>query len=198
MKEKHENHHWIYCQNVMGFCLDASGGKFDEAWAEQEWMQVDLCPYFRHNLNTTQYHVRSILYATVHCYNNHDNNHDTKLIMGYMDIQTEGTYKPGGTMIVAMWAITAHISDSGSDCMGRWHYVKLAGKNNRVITVILAYRVCVKSIEQSRTDKYMSFIQQHSLLLQEGHENACPRHHFQKDLFATMRSFKPKGEKKWY
>jgi hypothetical protein len=36
MKEKHENHHWIYCQNVMGFCLDASGGKFDEAWAEQE------------------------------------------------------------------------------------------------------------------------------------------------------------------
>jgi hypothetical protein len=81
--------------------------------------------------------------------------------------------------------------------MGRWHYVKLAGKNNRVITVILAYQVCVKSIEQSRTDKYMSFIQQHSLLLQEGHENTCPCHHFQKDLFATMRSFKPKGEKKW-
>jgi hypothetical protein len=189
MKQKQTGQHRIYIQNANGFHLDEEGGKFEAACVEMELMQADIGCFMEHNLDSTKPQVRKILHDTLRKYHDH-----SRLEMGSTTVRTEGNYKPGGTMIVATGNLSGRVTSSGSDWMGRWSHVKLRGKNDRVVTIVAAYQVCAKSIEQSRKDKSTAFSQQHSLLRQKGHHQPSPRTHFRKDLLNTLSAFKSDGD----
>jgi hypothetical protein len=57
-------------------------------------------------------------------------------------IPTDKFYKPSGTLLLANGDLIGRIKDKGSDYMGWWSWMKFVGKNQRLITIILAYQVC--------------------------------------------------------
>ena len=63
-------------------------------------------------------------------------------VVGISGKSTKEGYLPGGTALVAKGKITGRIIERGSDVMGRFVWIKLNGKNNKQVMIILAYRVC--------------------------------------------------------
>jgi hypothetical protein len=59
----------IYSQNVHGLTLDRRGGQFEDVCKVHNEVQADIFLGQEHNLDTTQFHVRSSLYdaAKQHC-----------------------------------------------------------------------------------------------------------------------------------
>jgi hypothetical protein len=60
------------------------------------------------------------------------------------DVSFEGRYTPGGTATAALgnWSHRALGSGRDSTGCGRWSYVTYGGKGSKLVTYILAYRVC--------------------------------------------------------
>jgi hypothetical protein len=50
--------------------------------------------------------------------------------------------------------LVGRIKEHGSDSLGHWSWIKLVGKNQKLITVILAYQVCSRPTNQSGTTAY--------------------------------------------
>lgn len=80
---------------------------------------------------------------------------------------------------MAQGDIVGCIKARGSDSLGRWSWVRLVDKNQKLITVISAYQVCSRPTHHSGTTAYH---QQESLLRQKRIKKAKPRKYFQRDL----------------
>jgi hypothetical protein len=88
-------------------------------------------------------------------------------------------YKPGGTLILAQGDVVGRIKEKGSDSLGRWSWIKLVGRNQCLITLILAYQVCVRPTNITGTTAYH---QQESLLCQKGARKQNQASYFTKIL----------------
>ena len=79
------------------------------------------------------------------------------------DLPWKALYKPGGTAIITQQPLCNGITTSGQDPhgLGRWSFIAIAGREQSIITIISAYRVCdikFKTLDillmQSQNGKY--------------------------------------------
>eukprot|EP00980_Cylindrotheca_fusiformis_P027514 scaffold20799_cov73-Cylindrotheca_fusiformis.AAC.3 len=87
--------------------------------------------------------------------------------------------------------------DKGSHHMGRWSFVKYAGKAGKVITVVTAYQVCVRPTNEVGN---MAFHQQVQHIATEAQQSGItisapqPRLRFRTDLLKFLHELKRSGE----
>ena len=94
-------------------------------------------------------------------------------------------------MILAQGDVVGRKNEKGSDSLGRWTWIKLVGCNQKIITLISAYQVCVRPTKKTGTTAYH---QQESLLRQKGARKAKPRKFFHRDLNEFVRLCKTRNE----
>jgi hypothetical protein len=97
---------------------------------------------------------------------------------------TEYEYKPGGTLTTVTGKWQARISEMGQDKkLGRWSYIKISSRKNSLI-IITAYRPC-KTLSH-----LTAWMQQWSLLREEGRRNPDPIKNFYKDISEQLEKWK--------
>eukprot|EP00957_Ditylum_brightwellii_P025004 1891824-Ditylum_brightwellii.AAC.1 len=98
-------------------------------------------------------------------------------------IPTTNNYKPGSTMNIVQGEIVGQIIESGQDKMGQWVYTKLAAKNNKIITIIVAYQ----PYKVRKKSGIMTCHQQIAMLQQTG-RSITPRNAFVQDLLKWVEN----------
>eukprot|EP00957_Ditylum_brightwellii_P135768 10354486-Ditylum_brightwellii.AAC.1 len=103
-----------------------------------------------------------------------------------------GFYQQGGTCTGIIENIVGRIIDNGTDesGLGRWSYVKLAGRNNRQLCIATAYRPGKKN----QTGNATVMAQQHRLLKQKGVREPRPRKQWMKDMAPKFKEWKEEGK----
>jgi exonuclease III len=101
-------------------------------------------------------------------------------------------YQPGGTAVSVRnkWA-TRYLS-KGSDEIGRWSWVTIAGQGTTRITFISAYRVCDGANEASITSRTVR-AQQEWFYADRGQASVNLRQQFVTDLIAQLEKWKKDG-----
>jgi exonuclease III len=175
----------VYSLNVNGLSIDRRGGKFDDLCKVAKEVQTDILCCQEHNLDTTKYQVRSILYDTSRQHWNR-----SRLISGTTPISFETNYKPGGTMIVSVGDITGRIIAQSHDKWGRWTSQTLRGSGGTNVTVVSAYQVVT---DNPHTGLTTATSQQQSLLIQTN-DALTPRRAFKRDLRSFLYSRRIQGD----
>jgi hypothetical protein len=176
----------LYFINLNGLNLQKKAAKFRDLCEEMRNANVDLFAAAEHNLDTNKFAVRQSLQDIAqksfqhHC-----------IQTATSTTTADKFYKPGGTLIMTQGDLVGRIKDRGSDQMGRWTWIKLVGKNQRLVTVISAYQVCTRPTNKTGTTAYH---QQECLLRLRGVKNANPRKYFQRDLNEFIRICKTRTE----
>jgi hypothetical protein len=128
-------------------------------------------------LDTGQYKVRQTLHDIAkQTFDNY------ALDMASSPVTAVHNYQPGGVMSIIHGHMVGRIKSRGNDDLGRWTYVKLLGRSEKVITIISAYQVC----NNTRTGT-TAYHQQKSALIQRGADQPNPRRQFQHDLRKFIR-----------
>jgi hypothetical protein len=129
----------MYFININGINLQKQAIQFRDLCTEIKHADIHLLAVAEHNLDTNKFAVRQLLQQTAHkAFPHHVIQTSTSTI------PADKFYKPGGTMLLAQGDIVGRIKERGSDSMGRWSWLKLIGRNKRLITVISAYQVCTR------------------------------------------------------
>jgi hypothetical protein len=63
-------------------------------------------------------------------------------------------------MSSALGNTVARVIEEGTDVLGRWSYIKLSGKDNKVITLITVYQLCRKPPMAANRDSCTAHSQQ--------------------------------------
>ncbi len=149
-------------------------------------IQVDAFCGQEHNLDTTKPHLRSILFHTAT-----QNWEQNRIVASTKPIPFHTTYKPGGTMALAVGSLTGRIIKQIRDKWGRLVCQEFRGCGERKVVIISAYQPVLNN--SKTTDKITIVTQQKSLLLQENDETSHPRTAFRRDLSACLASNKRKA-----
>jgi hypothetical protein len=96
--------------------------------------------------------------------------------LGSSAMKTITTYKPGGTALLAQGDITGRIQTHESDPYGWWSYMTFNGAPGTSITIISAYQVFSKPMNQSGITAYH---QQATAFQQEKRKKSKPKVQFQ-------------------
>jgi hypothetical protein len=156
----------LYFINLNGINLEKKAAKFRDLCKEIQTSDMQLFAAAKHNLDTDKFAVRQSLQNitwqsfTHHC-----------LQTATSSTNADIFYKPGWTMIMAQGDLVGRVKDRGSSLLGRWTWMKLVGCNNRIITLISAYQVCICPTNQTGMTVYH---QQESLLRLKGAKKANP------------------------
>ncbi len=191
MDKKADGTFRIWGSNFNGLSIDDSGGDFMELCEEATTMQADIVAGAEHNLDARQYYVRNICYRT--CMKNRKVGH-YKLQMSSTSIPAATLYKPGGTLLMARGNCVARIIEGGDGDMGRWSYIRMAARSNRVVSIITVYQPC--DVRGTSKGKFTVHAQQSSLLRKKYMDDPKPnpRKYFRKDLLAFLKHLKSKGD----
>jgi hypothetical protein len=139
MGEKADGTFRLWCHNFNGLSLDASGGNFMELCKEAATMQAGFVAGTKHNLDARQYYVRKICQET--CRRHRTVGH-YKLQMSSSSIPAATLYKPGGTLLMARGDCVARVIEGGNNELGRWSYLQMVARDNRVVSIITVYQPC--------------------------------------------------------
>jgi len=175
----------IYSLNVNGLSIDRRGGRFDDLCKVAKEVKADVICGQEHNLDTTRFHVRSVLYDTARQHWDR-----SRLILGTTPIPFDTNYKPGGTMILSTGDITGRIITQHHDKWGRWTSQTFRGAGSTNLTVISAYQVVT---DNPLTGLTTAASQQRSILIQSN-DMTTPRRAFKRDLRAFLRERKGQGD----
>ena len=107
-------------------------------------------------------------------------------------LQWPHDYQPGGTAVAIRNQWATRCLAKGSDAMGRWAWVSLAGRGTTTITVISAYRVCDGANEASITSRTVR-AQQEWMYADRGHASINLREQFVSDITVLINDFQLKG-----
>jgi hypothetical protein len=101
---------------------------------------------------------------------------------------TDMNYKPGGTISTITGKWQARVTELGQDSrgLGRWTFIKISSKKRSII-IITAYRPCVSQGPST------TWIQQWSLLREEGEVNPDPIKCFYRDIEQQLMQWKENG-----
>jgi hypothetical protein len=176
----------IYFINLNGINLTKGGIKFRDLCSEVQKADIHILAASEHNLDTNKFVVRQLLQQMAKQTFEHH-----LLQTATSSIPADKFYKPGGTLLLAQGDVVGRIKERGSDPLGRYSWLKLIGRNKRLITVISAYQVCVRPTHATGTTAYH---QQESLLRQKGHQKPKPRKFFHRDLTEFIRVSKSRQE----
>ena len=185
MNEKPKQCTRIHIQNVNGFNLDSRGGQFDYFCAIHNEIQADISCGQEHKLDTTQMHVRSLLYDTARQHWDR-----SRMTFGTTPIPFSSQYKPGGTFILSTGSITGRVRKQHRDRWGRWVAQEFSGQQSETVMVISAYQPVDK---RSREGTNSVASQQRSLLLQAGDPTNDPRTAFRRDLLQQLQTYRQAG-----
>ena len=180
-KDKEGNIFRIYAQNVNGISLDRRGGQYDTLCQLIREVQVDVFLGQEHNLDSSQYQVRSTLHDT-----SKQHWQRYRLNIATTPIAFKAAYKPGGTFMLAVGNGTGRIISQDQDKWGRWVSQTFQGMAGRTITMVSAYQVVTDTVKGGTTT---ATTQQYSLLVNEQDSLLAPRAAFRRDLknFLTQR-----------
>ncbi|KAI2509160.1 hypothetical protein MHU86_5279 [Fragilaria crotonensis] len=131
----------LYSINVNGISIDRRGGTFDDICRSIKEVQADIFCGQEHNLDTTQFRIRSALFESA---KQHWKRH--RISLGTTPITVENSYKPGGTMILTVDSLMGRIVRQDRDPWGRWVVQEFTGKGTRKIAVFSAYQPVDKAI----------------------------------------------------
>ena len=184
--EKAGNIFRLYAQNVNGLPLDRRGGQFDTLCQVQKEAQADVFLGQEHNLDSTQYRVKSILHDT--CRQHWER---YRLNIATTPISFNSMYKPGGTIMLTAGNATGRIISQTQDKWGRWVSQTFQGMEGRTITVISAYQVVT---DVARGGTTTATTQQYSLLVHEQDATKAPRAAFRRDLKAFLHQCRARGD----
>jgi hypothetical protein len=134
-----ENTTRLYFINMNGITLEKHSVKFRDICEELRAADVHLFAAAEHNLDTNKFLIRQKLQDIARKSFEH-----FALQTATSSIPADKFYKPGGTLILAQGDVVGRIKEKGSDSLGRWSWIKLVGRNQRLITMISAYQVCVR------------------------------------------------------
>jgi hypothetical protein len=169
----------MYFINLNGINLNKNAVKFRDLCEEIKKADIHLLAAAEHNLDTNKFVVRKTLQDIARrTFTRHS------LQTATSSVRADKFYKPGGTMLLAQGDMIGRIKEKGSDTLGRWTWMKLVGKEQKIITVISAYQVCIRPTNRTGTTAYH---QQESLLRQKGAKKANPRKYFHRDLNEFVR-----------
>jgi hypothetical protein len=176
----------LYFINLNGINLTKGAVKFRDLCSEIKQADIDILAASEHNLDTNKFVVRQLLQQmATQSFDHHTIQTATS------SIPADKFYKPGGTMLLAQGNVVGRIKERGSDPLGRWSWIKLIGRNKRLITVISAYQVCIRPTHATGTTAYH---QQESLLRQKGITKPKPRKYFHRDLNDFVKTSKNRQE----
>jgi exonuclease III len=181
--EKADDHTRIYVINLNGVSFDRRGGQFDTLCQQLKEIQVDVFCGQEHNLDTTKPHIRSILFHTATQHWERD-----RIVASTTPIPFHTTYKPGGTMALAVGSLTGRIIKQIRDKWGRWVCQEFRGCGVRKVVIISAYQPVLNN--SKTTGKITVVSQQKSLQLQDNDETSHPRTAFRRELSACLASYK--------
>jgi hypothetical protein len=179
----------LYGLNPNGFRIDKQGGNITKFFYMASSIDADFVGCSEHNLNFTQFRVQDTAYKAIRNTVEH-----SKAVWYTTPTPFENTYKPGGTMSCILGNGVARVKKTGSDDLGRWIYIKLAGKDGRVITIVTVYQICNQPTTGLNRDKCPAHAQQLSLLIQCHKQDPSPIKHFRKDLHQFLQSCTKKNE----
>ena len=100
-------------------------------------------------------------------------------------------YKRGGPTSIVQGNWAGHIVKMGSEKLGRWNYIKLAGKERKVLKIISPYRVCNQKHQQGICTIYM---QQETDLVNDGRKETDPRKALLEDLSTQIQKDHKEGK----
>lgn len=183
---KNGYHIRLYVQNVNGITLDRRGGQFDSICQVQKEIQADVFLGQEHNLDSTQFQVKSILHAT-----SKQHWERYRLNIGTTPISFQSMYKPGGTFMLTVGNTTGRILTQNKDKWGRWVSQTFQGREGRTLTIVSAYQV-VTDFAKAGTTTVAT--QQYSLLVQEQDQTLAPRAAFRRDLRIFLQQCRDRGE----
>jgi hypothetical protein len=172
--------------NVRGLSLKGTEG-LDMFIHEQSILDIDLQAFSEHCLDTTKFHVhqeaKNILSATFQG--------PAMIQLNSSEEPAINQYKPGGTGILILGAMTSKLDPSGrgGDPMGRWSYIHLRRKNLPPVTVISVYQVCPRPTNLIGNTAY----HQQQRMLNASNRTIHPRQAFMQDLGHFMRSLRTRG-----
>ena len=139
-EEANDSRTRIYIQNLNGINWDKSGGKWPYICEMLATIQADVACFTEINTDVNNYTVRKQM-ETI-CQRQFQQN---SLIMSTSKYKSPTLYKPGGTAVLAMNAITTKIKSHTRDRMGRWSSLCFTTRPNQKLRVISAYQVCHNS-----------------------------------------------------
>jgi hypothetical protein len=104
-------------------------------------------------------------------------------------IDSHSDYKPGSTILMITGKWQARVSDQGQDSrgLGRWSFFQISSKKKSLI-IITAYRPCISHGPST------AWIQQWTLLREEGDPNPDPIRSFYQDLEKQLMTWTQEGK----
>ena len=148
--------------------------------------QVDVFLGQEHNLDSSQYQVRSTLHDT-----SKQHWQRYRLNIATTPIAFKAAYKPGGTFMLAVGNGTGRIISQDQDKWGRWVSQTFQGMAGRTITMVSAYQVVADTVKGRTTT---ATTQQYSLLVHEQDSLLAPRAAFRRDLKTFLTQRRNRGE----
>jgi hypothetical protein len=133
-----------FINNINGI---SSGNKFlafQDALESLLANGVDICGLSETNLDWLRHAVRN------QCGKICNDFYGTSLLSTLTSsLRTNNTYKPGGTCTGLTQQYCGWHGSSGSDPhgLGHWSFIRLNGKNNKSLVIVMAYISCVQSID---------------------------------------------------
>ena len=107
-------------------------------------------------------------------------------------LQWPQDYQPGGTAVSVRNKWATRFLARGSDSLGRWSWITLAGRGTTQVTFLSGYRVCDGAREASITSRTVR-AQQEWMYADRGHVTINLREQFVTDLTAIVNDFQMKG-----
>ena len=101
-------------------------------------------------------------------------------------------HQPGGTAVSVMNKWATRFLDKGSDDLGRWSWITIAGRGTTKITFLSAYRVCDGAIEAPITARTVR-AQQEWMYADRGYATVNLRQQFVSDLSSQLNLWKAAG-----
>ena len=185
-QEKDCNVFRLYAQNVNGISLDRRGGQFDMLCQAMKEAQADMFLGQEHNLDSTQYQVKSILHDT-----SKQHWQRYRLTIATTPITFNSMYKPGGTFMLTVANATGRILSQDHDKWGRWVSQTLQGAAGHTVTFVSAYQVVTDVAKGGTTT---ATTQQYSLLVHNKDSIVAPRAAFRRDLRSFLQQCRNRGD----
>ena len=187
--EKPRNVFRLFAQTVTGLNLDRRGGQFDSLCQIQKETQSDVFLGQEHNLDSTQFQVKSILHATC---KQHWERYRLNIATTPISL-FKSMYKPGGTFMLAAGSATGRILSETKEKWGRWVSQTFQGAAGRTITIaVSAYQVVT---DVARGGSTTASTQQYSLLVNDQDSTKAPRAAFtRRDLKNFLQQRRTQGE----
>ena len=160
---KEEQTFRILSVNVNGLCLDTpSQPNLHEILTDSTMMQADAILFQETNTDFKKIVAMNILQQTLKFYHQ---NHATTTSNSTVYAKNNN-WLPGGTItsVLGRWT-GAKITSGNNRPLGRWSWISLKGKGNKVITLVNVYRV---NSGHTNLGEYTNYKQQVFIKLNEG------------------------------